>query len=189
MCSTCNPAHNLGRNITCCFYIFLVICDLGPHFRLNFQIKPLLRWTVQGIFDLNSFVGKSKSTLLAVNNLQRDSTPRYTHISSVNKANPEKIWTTIWIFWISMVHIKAYFPTIRPSNKNDSIIDLSLRRRRVIRENNHERNKSFQLPAFPTANQILWHCSNSQSALRPKSGRNEHKREKVSIRPNLSGGR
>ena len=30
-----------------------------------------------------------------------------------------------------MVHIKAYFPTIRPSNnKKDSKIDLSLRRRR-----------------------------------------------------------
>ena len=30
--------------------------------------------------------------------LQRDSTPRYTHLNSVNKANPEKIWTAIWIF-------------------------------------------------------------------------------------------
>ena len=50
------------------------------HSQLNFQY-----------FDLHSFVGKSKGTLLAVNNLQRDSTPRYTHISSVNKANPEKI--------------------------------------------------------------------------------------------------
>ena len=48
---------------------------------------------------------------------------------------------------------------------------------------------TFQLPAFPTANQILWHCSNSQSALRPKSGRNEHKRERVCARPNFSGGR
>ena len=36
------------------------------------------------------------------------------HSLSVNKANPEKIWTTTWIFWISMAHIKAYFPTIRP---------------------------------------------------------------------------
>ena len=27
--------------------------------------------------------------------LQSDSTPRYTLISSVNSANPEKIWTTI----------------------------------------------------------------------------------------------
>ena len=52
-----------------------------------------------------------------VSGQQLDSTPRYTHISSVlNKANPEKIWTTIWIVWISMVHIKAYFPTVRPSN-------------------------------------------------------------------------
>ena len=42
-------------------------------------------------FDLHSFVGKSKGSLLAVNNLQRDSTPRYTHISSVTKANLEKI--------------------------------------------------------------------------------------------------
>ena len=129
---------------------------------------------------MHSFVGKSKSTLLAVNNLQRDSTPRYTHISSVNKANPEKIWTTIWIVWISMVHIKAYFPTIRSSNnEKDSKINLSLRRRRIIQENNHERNKRFQLPAFVTANQILWHCSNRQSALRPKSGQIEHKRERV----------
>ena len=86
-----------------------------------------------------------------------------------------------------MVHIKAYFPTIRPSNyKKDSKIDLSLRRQRIIHENNHERNKRFQLPAFPTANQILWHCSNSQSALRPKSGRHEHKRERVCIRPILA---
>ena len=37
-----------------------------------------------------------------------------THISSVNKANSERIWTATWIFWISMPHIKAYFPTIRP---------------------------------------------------------------------------
>ena len=28
-------------------------------------------------------------------------------------ANPEKIWTAIWIFWIFMAHIKAYFPIIR----------------------------------------------------------------------------
>ena len=39
--------------------------------------------------DLHSFVGKSKGTLFAVNNLQRDLTPLYTHISSANKANPE----------------------------------------------------------------------------------------------------
>ena len=148
-------------------------------------MKPVLRWTV-----LHSFVGKSKGNLLAVNNLQRDSTPRYTHISSVNKANPEKIWTTIRIFWISVAHIKAYFPTIRPyNNKKDSKVDPSLRRRRIIHENNHARNKRFQLPSFPGANQILWHCSNSQSALRPKSGRNEHKCERVCIRPNFSGSR
>ena len=36
------------------------------------------------------------------------------HSLSVNKANPKKIWTTIWIFWISMADIKAYFRTIRP---------------------------------------------------------------------------
>ena len=47
-------------------------------------------------------------TLFMVNNLQRDSTLRYTHFSSMNKANPEKIWTTIWIFWISLAHIKAH---------------------------------------------------------------------------------
>ena len=41
-------------------------------------------------------------TLFVVNNLQRDSTLRYTQFSSMNKANPEKIWTTIWIFWISL---------------------------------------------------------------------------------------
>ena len=36
-----------------------------------------------------------------------------------------------------MVHIKAYFPTIRPYNcdKKDSKIGLSLRRRRIIHEN------------------------------------------------------
>jgi len=89
-----------------------------------------------------------------------------------------------------MAHIKAYFPTIRPeNNKKDRKIDPSLRRRRIIHENNHARNKCFQLLAFPTANQILWHCSNSQSALQPKSGRNEHKREKDCIRPNFSGSR
>ena len=37
--------------------------------------------------------------------------------------------------------------------------------------------------------QILWHCSNSQSALRPKSGRSEHKRERVCISPILAGAR
>ena len=62
-------------------------------------------------------------------------------------------------------------------------------RRRIIHEHNHARNKPFQLPAFPTANQILWHCSNSQSALRSKSGRNEHKLVIVCIRPNFSGSR
>ena len=128
--------------------------------------------------------------LFAVNNLQRDSTLRYTHISSVNKANPGKIWTTIWIFWISMAHIKAYFPSIRPqNNKKDSKIDPSLRRRLIIRENNHARtharNNRFQLPLIPTANQILWHCSNNQSALQPKSGRSEHKLVRVWIRPNF----
>ena len=85
-----------------------------------------------------------------------------------------------------MAHIKAYFPTIRPkNNKNDSKIDPSLRRRRIIRENNHARNKRSQLPLIPTANQILWRCSNSQSALRPKSGRSEHKHVSVCIRPNF----
>ena len=39
---------------------------------------------------MHLFVGKSKGTLFPGNNLQRDSTPRYTNISSVNKANPEK---------------------------------------------------------------------------------------------------
>ena len=55
--------------------------------------------------------------------------------------------------------------------KKDRKIDRSLRGRLIIRENNHARNKRFQLPVIPTANQILWHCSNSQSALRSKSGR------------------
>ena len=50
----------------------------------------------------------SKGTFFAVSNLQRDSTPRHTHISSVNKANPEKIRTTIWIFWITMTHMYIY---------------------------------------------------------------------------------
>ena len=36
-------------------------------------------------FDLHLFVGKSKGTLFVVNNLQSDLTPRYTHISSLNK--------------------------------------------------------------------------------------------------------
>ena len=49
--------------------------------RLNFQMKPVLTLTV---FDLLAFVGKSKGTLLAVNNLHMDSTPLYTHISFVN---------------------------------------------------------------------------------------------------------
>ena len=67
-----------------------------------------------------------------------------------------------------MAHIKAYFLTIRPyNNKEDGKNDPSLRRRwRIIHENNHSRNKRFQLPLIPTANEILWHCSNSQSALR-----------------------
>ena len=47
--------------------------------------------SILAYFDLHSFVGKSKGPLLAVNNSKRYSTPRYTHISSVNKANPEKI--------------------------------------------------------------------------------------------------
>ena len=49
------------------------------------------------------------------------------------------------------------------------------------------RNKRFQLPLISTANQILWYCSNSQSALRPKSGRSEHKFVRLWIRPNFSG--
>ena len=131
------------------------------HSRINFQMKPPLGWTVFWFAN-----------------------------SSVNKANPEKIWTTTWIFWISMAHIKAYFPTIRPYNNNkDSKIDLSLRRQRIIHENNHAWNKRFQLPLILTANQILRHCSTSQSALRPKSGSSEQKRERVCIRPNFSGSR
>ena len=47
-------------------------------------------------------------TLFMVNNLQRDSTLPYTHFSSMNKPDPEKIWTTIWIFWISLAPMKAY---------------------------------------------------------------------------------
>ena len=35
----------------------------------------------------------------------------------MNKANPEKIWTTVWIFWISLAHIQAYFPTIDHKTK------------------------------------------------------------------------
>ena len=128
-------------------------------------------------------------TLFAVNNLERDWTLRYSHFSSMNKANPEKIWTTVWIFWISLAHIKAYFPTIRPKNKKDSKINPSLRPRLIIRENNQARNKLFQLPLIPTANQILWHCSNSQSALQPKSGCSECKLVRVCISPNFSGSR
>ena len=60
------------------------------------------------------------------------------------------------------------------NNKKDRKIDPSLRQRRIIRENNRARNKSFQLPLIPTTNQILWHCSNSQSPLRSKSGRSEN---------------
>ena len=61
----------------------------------------------------NSLNSDEKSIFLAVNNLLRFSTPQFTQISSVNGANPEKIRTTIWIFWISMAHIKGYFPTTR----------------------------------------------------------------------------
>ena len=59
----------------------------------------------------------------------------------------------------------------------------------IICKNNHARNKRFQLPLIPTANQILWHCSNSQLALRPKSSRSEHKPVRLCIRPNFSGSR
>ena len=46
-------------------------------------------------------------------------------ISSINEANPEKIWTTIWIFWISMLrHI--FLPqdckTIKKDNKLGSFM-------------------------------------------------------------------
>ena len=34
---------------------------------------------------MHPFVGKSKGTLLAVNNLQRDSTPQYTHFPSIKQ--------------------------------------------------------------------------------------------------------
>ena len=46
-----------------------------------------------------------------------------------------------------------------------------------------KRNKHFQLPLIPTANQILWHCSNSQSVLPQTSGCSEHKLLRVCIRP------
>ena len=49
------------------------------------------------------------------------------------------------------------------------------------------RNKRFQLPLIPTANHILWHFSNSHSALRAKSGRKQHKLVRVRMRPNFSG--
>ena len=84
-----------------------------------------------------------------------------------------------------MAHIKVYFPTTRPQNNKIRQQNPSLRWRRIIHEvfsvlsAKRGRIKHFQLPVILTANQILWHCSNSQSALRPKSGCSEHKRERV----------
>ena len=90
-----------------------------------------------------------------------------------------------------MAHIKAYFLTIRPyNNKEDGKNDPSLRRRRrIIHDNNHSRNMRFQLPLISTANQILWHCSNSQSALRQNlAAVSKNLREFVSG-PTFSGSR
>ena len=42
-----------------------------------------------------------------------------------------------------------------------------------------------RLPLTPTTNQILWHCSNSQSVLLPKSGRKHNKLMRVFIRTNF----
>ena len=63
-----------------------------------------------------------------------------------------------------MVHIKAY--------KKDSKILLSADGRSftIFECCSHARNKCFQLPVIPTANQIQWHCSNGQSVLQPKYG-------------------
>ena len=68
-------------------------------------------------------------------------------------------------------------------------IDPSLRRRLNTRENNATTRGISDFNFIPTGNQILWHCSNSQSALRQKSGRSEHKLVRVCIRPNFSGSR
>ena len=60
-------------------------------FAVSFHLRTPFREVIPGkisnetsfkkdsIFDLHPFVGKSKGTLLAVNNLQRDSTPWHTH--------------------------------------------------------------------------------------------------------------
>ena len=70
-------------------------------FAVSFRLRTSFREVIPGEtftwnnfedgqhFDLHSFVGKSIGTLFAVNNLQGDLTPRYTHISSASKANPE----------------------------------------------------------------------------------------------------
>ena len=84
------------------------------HSRLNFQMKPLLRWTVFWFAFRRLLVNKTAPCFIYSGQQLAEGFNSAIHISSVNKANPEKIWTTIWIFCISMTHIKAYFPTIRP---------------------------------------------------------------------------
>ena len=76
----------------------------------------------------------------------------------------------ITFLWFGLRETQSYNICLTTFWENWSNLRTALRR--IIHENNHARNKHFQLPAFPTANQILWHCSDSQSALRPKSGRN-----------------
>ena len=77
----------------------------------------------------------SKGTFFAVSNLQRDSTPRHTYISSVNRANPEKIITTIWVFWISMAHIYICYSPAGRSVLGEALPEVlsTARDRRPIR--------------------------------------------------------
>ena len=69
----------------------------------------------------------AKSILFAVNNLQRNSTPRFTHISSVNEANPEKRYGQLFEFsefpWHILGHI--FLPQDRKTIKKESKILLS----------------------------------------------------------------
>ena len=85
-------------------------------------MKQVLRWAVFWLPLVFFFL--SKGTFFAVSNLQRESTPRHTPISSVNRANPEKIRTTIWIFWISMAHIYICYSPAGRSELGEAVPDV-----------------------------------------------------------------
>ena len=137
----------------------------------------------------NSLNSDEKSIFFAVNNLLRFSTPQFTQISSVMEQILRK-YVQLFEFSEFPWHIlrDIFLPQDRKTIKKDSRFLLSTDGRSFTKVFHcYQPSEEEALSTSVDFDQILWHFSNSQSALRPKSGRSEHKRERVCISPILAG--